>query len=307
MSVFVAVLVIQYARRWTMLACTLLTVLAVTFSVVGLFGPENFTMRASYPVRADATRPHLTFRLAPALGSVAASDSVDSREFTVVFPVAVSGIARGTAVKVDDARVSFTAADGVRWVSHWQNVFLTWLPGEPNGSVGLKINRAFYDRMKDKPVTGEMSLALTMLKSGNVTRVTLPGKQFKIPGGSVCRNTGVWGNDITCLSPMRQPQLMLLATRFTTEDCSSTPPSNDGDLGIGWIGTLDPQPADFGLTSVWESSAWFQRFSSPRSSQKQHLCPGSQIAFAPYTVVSRSQQKIISPPLTLKSLVPSGF
>ena len=306
-SVFVAVLVIQYARRWTMLACTLLVALAVTFSLIGLFGPENFTMNATYPVRTDATGPYLAFRQAPALGSAAIPDSVDSREFTIVFPVEVSGIARGTAVKVDDARVSFTAADGVQWVSHWQNVFITWLPGEPDGSVGLKINRAFYDRMKDKPVTVEMSLAMTMLKSGNVTRVTLPGKQFEIPGGSVCRNTGVWGNDITCLSPMRQPQLMLLATRFTTEDCSSAPPSNDGDLGIGWIGTLDPQPADFGLTSVWESSAWFQRFSSPRSSQKQHLCPGSQIAFAPYTVVSRRQQKIISQALTLRSLVPSGL
>jgi hypothetical protein len=290
-----------------MVAWTLLIALALTFGAIGLFGPENFTMGATYPVRTDATGPHLAFRQAPGLSSATTQDSVDSREFTLVFPVAVSGIARGTAVKVDDARVGFTAANGVRWVSHWQNVFLTWLPGEPNASVALKINRAFYDRMKDKPVTVELSLAMTMLKSGNVTRVTLPGKQFEIPGGSVCRNTGVWGNDLTCLSPMRQPQLMLIATRFTTEACSSAPPSNDGDMGIGWMGTLDPQPADFGLTSVWESSAWFQRYSSPRSSQMQHLCPGSPIAFAPYTVVARSQQRITSLPLTLKSLVPAGF
>jgi hypothetical protein len=289
-----------------MLACTLLGALAVTFSLVGLFGPENFTMRVAYPVRTEAIGPHLAFRQAPALGSAATSDSVDSREFTVVFPVAISGIALHTAVKVDDAQVSFTAPDGVRWVSHWQNVYVTWLPGEPNGTVGLKINRAFYDRMKDKQVTVEMSLALTMLKSGKVEHLTLPANKFEIPGGSVCRTSGAWGSDISCLSPMRQPQLMLLATRFTTERCSAAPPSNDGDVGIGWIGTLDPQPADFGLTSVWGSSAWFERFSSARSSQPQHLCPGSQIAFAPYTVVSRSQQKIISQPLTLKSLIPSG-
>jgi hypothetical protein len=156
-------------------------------------------------------------------------------------------------------------------------------------------------------VTVEMSVALTRLKSGNVKQLMLSENRFQLPGGGVCRNSGVWGNDISCLSPMRQPPLMLVATRFTTEDCSAAPPSNDGDRGIGWLGTLDTQPTEFGLTSVWESSVYFERFSSARSSERQHLCPGSQISFAPYTVVSRSQQKIMSQPLDLKSLVSSRF
>jgi hypothetical protein len=305
-SVFVAVLIIQYARRWTTLAWTLLTALAVTISVIGLFGPEDFAMRITYPVSTDATGPHLAFRQVPGVGSETTSNSVDPREFTVVFPVAISGIAPDTAVKVDNARVGLTAG-GVRWISHWQGVYLTWLPGETNGTVALKISRAFYERMKDKPVTVEMSVALTMLKAGKVTHLMLPENRFELPGGSVCRDSGVWGNDISCLSPMRQPPLMLVATRFTTEDCSAAPPSNDGDRGIGWIGTLDTQPAEFGLTSVWGSSVWFERFSSARSSERQHLCPGSQISFAPYTAVSRNQQKILSQPLNLKSLVPSRF
>jgi hypothetical protein len=306
-TVFVAVLIIQYARRWTMLARVLLTALAVTISVMGLFGPEDFAMGITYPIRADATELRLAFRQVPAVGSVTTSDSVDPREFTVVFPVTISGIAPDTAVKVDNVRVGLTAAGGVRWTSHWQGMYLTWLPGQTNGTLALKISRAFYERMKDKPVTVEMSVALTMLKSGNVKQLMLSENRFQLPGGSVCRNSGVWGNDISCLSPMRQPPLMLVATHFTTEDCSAAPPSNDGDRGIGWIGTLDTQPAEFGLTSVWESSVYFERFSSARSSERQHLCPGSQISFAPYTVVSRSQQKIMSQPLDLKSLVPSRF
>jgi hypothetical protein len=306
-SVFAAVLVIQYARRWTMLARALLTALAVTISVMGLFGPEDFAMGITYPLTTGATGLHLEFKQVAARSSVTTSDSVDEREFTVVFPVAISGIAPDTAVKVDNARVGLIAAGGVRWTSHWQGLYLTWLPEQTNGTVALKISRAFYERMKDKPVTVEMSVALTMLKSGKVTQVVLPEDRFELPGGSVCRNTGVWGNDISCLSPMRQPPLMLVVTRFTTEDCSKAPPSNDGDRGIGWIGTLDKQPAEFGLTSVWESSVYFERFSSARSSERQHLCPGSQISFAPYTVVSRSQQEIVSQPLELKGLVPSRF
>jgi len=306
-SVFVTVLIIQYSRRRTMLAWTLLTALAVTFSVIGLFGPEELSMRVTYPVSSEATGLHLTFRQASSVASATVPDTVDSREITIVFPISISGIAPGTAVKIDNARVGITAADGVRWVSHWQGVYLTWLPGETNGTVGLKINRASYDRMKDKPVTVEMSVALTLLKRGNVTHLVLPEKKFELPGGSVCSNPGVWVNDLSCLSPMRQPPLMLIATRFTTEDCSAAPPSNDGDAGIGWIGTLDTQPAEFGLTSVWGSSVWLERFSSRQSSARQHLCPGSQLSIAPYTVISRTQQKIMSQPLILKSLVPSGL
>jgi len=305
-AVFVAVLVIQYARRRTMLAWAFLIALAVTFSALGLFGPEEFSMSVTYPVSSKATGPHLTFRQAPADGSATMPDSDDSREIMVFFPVAISGIAPGTAVKVDNVRAGFTAADGVRWVSHWQGVGHTWLPGETNGRVGLKISRAFYDRMKDKPMTVEMSVAMTLLKRGNVTHLMLPAKKFELPGGSICRNTGVLGGDLSCLSPMRQPPLMLIGTRFTTEDCSVVPPLNDGDPGMGWIGALDTQPADFGLTSVWESTVWLEQLSSGQSSARQHLCPGSQLSIAPYTVVSRNQQKIVSQPLTLKSLVPTS-
>jgi len=309
-SVFVAVLMIQYARRWTKLACALLVALAVTFSVMGLFWPDNFGVEDTYPVLSKPTGPHLAFAQVPAMSSSPNLDSGDSREFTMVFPVAISGIVSNTAVKVEQARVSFTAAGGARWISHWQEVYVTWLPGEPAGTVSLKISRAIFDRMKDKPVTVEISLAFAILKSGSVTRLLLPEGRFEIPGGSLCRTTAAWQSNISCLSPMRQPRLMLVETRFTREDCSAAPPSNDGDLGFGWIGTLDTEPSDFGLTSVWDSVVYFQRSSSSASSastERQSLCPGSPLALVPYTVVARNQQKIASQPLNLKSLVFAGM
>lgn len=308
-GVFIAVLFIQYSRRSTMLAWMLLIALAMTFSVIGLIGPEEWAVRITYPVSAAAAGPRLAFRQSEAIGSgaEATADSVDPREVTIVFPIAMSGIAPSTAVKMDDGRVRLTSANGVQWVSHWQNVDSTWLPGETNGTVSLKISRSFYDRMKDTPVTVEMSIASTLLKAGAATRLMLPADKFELPGGSVCRTAGEWASTFSCLSPMRQPRLMLVAARFSTEDCSASPPANDGDAGIGWMGSLDTQPADFGLTSVWQVPVWLQRYSSSKSSQRQHLCPGSPISLVPYTVVSRNQQKIVSQPLKLKSLVPSGI
>ena len=104
-SVFVAVLLIQYARRWTMFARALLIALAVTISVIGLFGPEDFGMGLTYPKSAGATELHVEFDKVRDRSSVTTSDSVGEREVTLAFPVAMSGIAPDTAVKADNARV----------------------------------------------------------------------------------------------------------------------------------------------------------------------------------------------------------
>lgn len=306
--VFVAVLLIQYSRRSTGLAWMFLIGLAVAFSVIGLAGPEEWAVRMTYPESTAATGPHLAFRPPQAAtGSAAPSDEIGPREVTVVFPIAISGIATGTAVKMDDAQVRFTSPDGVRWASYWQSESATWLPGETDGSVSFKISRSFYKRMKETPVTAEISVALTLLKAGKMTRLTLPANKFEIPGGSVCGHSEVLGDDLSCLSPVRQPPLMMILARFSMEDCSAAPPSNDGGLGIAWAGSLDTQPADFGMTSVWETPVWLQPVSPKRVSQPQHLCTGSPLSFVPYTLVSRIQQKMVSPPLTLKSFVPSTF
>jgi len=304
-SVFIAVLVIQYARRWTLLSRSLLVALAVTISLLGLFGPEDTAMRITYPLSSVATGLQVGFRQAPPIEAIPASDSVDERELTVIFPVAISGIAPGTAMKIDNARVSISGVNGEHWTSHWQGMFLTWMPGATNGEVSLKVNRAFYNRTKDKQVTVKMSLALTMMRAGKVTRMALPQGRFDLPGGSVCRKSGSWVEEISCLSPMRQPPLTLVTTQFSRQDCSDTPPANDGDRGLGWIGTLDTQPAEFGMTSVWGSSVYLQPLSSARESGPQHLCPGSPLSFTAYTVVSRAQQTIVSQPMKLSSLVPS--
>ena len=306
-SVFVAVLFIQYSRRSTALARTLLAALAVTFSAIGLIGPEEWAVKSIYPESTAATGARLAFRQVTSISSTTTSDLVDPREVTIVFPVAMSGVAPDAAVRMDDARVRFTSAHGVGWTSYWQNASGTWLPEEPAGIVSLKISRSFYDRMKDTPLKVELSAAQTLLKAGTVKHLTLSSNRFELPGGSLCRVSGSWEMDLSCLSPMRQPPLMLIGTRFSAEDCSAAPPSNDGDPGLAWVGTLDNQPADFGLTSVWETSGWFRRFSSSHSSQRQHLCPGSRLSIVPYKAVSRNQQTIVSGPLTLKSLAPSGI
>lgn len=86
-SVFVGVLLIQYARRATMLAWSLLAGLAITFSAYGLAGQEGFSVTSLYPVNTATSGPRLAFRQASTAASAAPYGADSSREITIVFPL----------------------------------------------------------------------------------------------------------------------------------------------------------------------------------------------------------------------------
>jgi hypothetical protein len=168
--------------------------------------------------------------------------------------------------------------------------------------VKLKVSRPFFEQVKPLHVTIDLSLAMTTVRIGTATRMTIPQGEFSIPSGSICARSGIWANDLSCRSAMRQPPLTLVVTRFSTGECSGERMKNDGDAGLGWVGTVDSDPAEFGITSVWTSSVYFGRISRGESKEEQHLCAGSTLVFAPYTPVERTQEKVTTQAIGLEHL-----
>jgi hypothetical protein len=216
--------------------------------------------------------------------------------------VAIGTIEKTKAIRVDFARVDIHANHGEHFQSHWQGESLTWLPGETVAVVKLKVSRSFFEQVKTLPVTIDLSLAITTVRMGTPTRMIIPQGEFSIPGGSICARSGYWTNDLSCRSAMRQQPLTLIVTRFTTEQCSAEKAKSGGDEGLAWLGTLDTDPAEFGITSVWATSTYFQRISLGGSNMAQHLCAGSKLGFVPYTPVDRTQERLTTRAIGLEHL-----
>jgi hypothetical protein len=306
-----SVIFIQYATRRTLLSRALVIAFAITVALLAVFGPDDMPMNLTYQKLQATQHGPLTLNLSTGqkIASETPLDQDDKKEIVINFPVSLSGAAPGTAIQIDAAKVAITSADGQSWTSHWQGASIKLLPGQIDQGLTLKVNRPFFDRTKNIPVTATISVAITTLRAGRATRVSLSEGEFRIPGQSICFVSSDSANDISCRSPLRQASLMLAKTRFSMGPCSVQSTSDDSDVAFGWFGTLNDDPAEFGITSVWTSSIYLQRQppSTKPSGLPQHICPGSPIAFLPYTPVDRIQEEATGSNLRLADYARNTF
>jgi hypothetical protein len=169
-----------------------------------------------------------------------------------------------------------------------------------DASVRFRIRRAVYDKFKSKPVKLNLAFALTSAKAASVTQIQLPNRDFFVSGFGVCSPHVGWLREpfaitaINCRAALRQPTLSYISVLWTEETCSSSPSEpQTGVLGTTWAGSLETEPADFGITSVWEtplnfSNAWgdYHQGSVPRP---RHFCASSPLTFTQYDLVGRTQ------------------
>jgi hypothetical protein len=299
----IAIIVWQYAKRRTGASRWMVCGLAVLMGLT-IFWPDDYPVQKLYPAHA-ANQPsvvELGFRAGDDSESAAAIDPDDKREVELSLPVTIGAIEKTMAIRVDFARIDIHADHGEHFQSHWQAEVLTWLPGETQSVVKLKVSRPFFEQVKTLPVTIDLSLAITTVRMGMVTRMIIPRGEFSIPGGSICARTGYWTNGLSCRSAMREQPLTLIVTRFSTGECSGDKTKGDGDEGLAWLGTLDPDPAQFGITSVFMTPADFRRISRGESKAAQHLCAGSMLGFIPYTPLERTQERLTTRAVGLEHL-----
>ena len=85
------------------------------------------------------------------------------------------------------------------------------------------------------------------------------------------------------------------------QDKETTPettpgPHAEGMHATAWVGSLEHDPADFGLTSVWNTNVSLAEGSYY---QTKYLCPGTVVSFTRFTLVRRLRTVVAIPNFTL--------
>jgi hypothetical protein len=298
----IAVILVQYATRNLRLSRWLLAAAAATIVASAVDWPGRAFVPIEYTQSSISAPPvHLAFDSSPT-HHLAAFASADDKALSIRFPIAISGVASGTAIQAEAVRAVITAPNGLHWSSSWQNARQYFTPDENLSTINVNVNRAFLEKVKDLPVQVRLTWALSRLRAGATRQAIVGDEEFNIPGGICSRQGDDYTSSFTCRFPMRQPRLTRFTAMWSHQRCSQPQAPDAAPVpASGWVGALGNLPADFGITSVWTSSLYFpgQGFFIANRTDRTYLCPGTPVNFTEYTLIDRSQLDLLFPPMQL--------
>jgi hypothetical protein len=145
----VAVIVLQYATRRVWLSRLLLIGCPLVSCAISLVLPGQGLAESNYPaVSAKESAPIQLAFLQDGNHLVTVGRLPDRKLVQVGVPLQASGMANGHMLRSNNIKVSIEAANGVHWISPWQDMpSEQYVPGSQNSSVYFKIKRTVLDRV----------------------------------------------------------------------------------------------------------------------------------------------------------------
>lgn len=297
-----AAIVVQYATRRVWISRGALIALPVLLLGALFFASKYDQARISrvYPI-TQSLPIHLAYTPNARSFETASFQSSSRAEIPVSIQMTESGVAEGYAVFPDAVRAEIKAQDGSHWESEWQGSdWYKFLPGEMHYSPDIKMPLAVFNRFQSMPVSVHLEFALTQARAGNAMSIPLPMQPVAIGDFGVCspqmESAPVLGQvtGIHCVSALREPQLTYIRTRWSDGPCEGTPTGPDaGVLGTGWVGSLDREPAQLNVTSVFDLHVELSnRQREDGTPGVRYLCPGTPVEFTQFTRVGRMRTSV---------------
>jgi hypothetical protein len=296
--------VIQYATRRVWIARAVLIALPILLFVSVYPNLRQSLIDRTYPQPSPASIPPVAISFTPT-----PSHPAEAREFHgndyLDLPILYSGVAKGSAVQLDNFRFSLTSGDGSQWTSPWQGLSGNYVIDDRSSELSAMLSPAIYDRFKSGPITLQITFAVTRLQPGLITQMAFPASDFAVPGIGFCTPRANRASHsiqlmIFCRSALREPQLTYAASYASKSICSNSPQAPQAPARAnGWIGDLDPH-MNFNFTSV---EIGYLPFSYPSGAQDEegstgqhwHICPGTPLTLTQYHLLDRTQTTLTIP------------
>jgi hypothetical protein len=121
----------------------------------------------------------------------------------------------------------------------------------------IQMPRAIYNNFKGKPLNVQVVFALTQAHVGKEEQFILGRDDFAVSGVGICAPITEFAErpdeirGLTCRAPLRQSELTLIRTAWSTGPCRGSGPNADNRVQTAaWIGSLERETVDFGITPV---------------------------------------------------------
>jgi hypothetical protein len=298
----ISAIVLQYARRKVWLARALMVSAHICIAIAAIVLPTQGMVDSAFLRSATPLDTPLQVSIDQEERKVSVGNSEKKDEFEVSIPLRVEGVVPQHMVNIDDVKASMDGPNDLHWISSWHVVYNhRFLNGAWRSTIEFKMPKCIYEQFRATPVTLKLSFAATEARAGKPTQIPLSHRGFVVPGFGICPANSDWAEGgvpatMTCRSAFNQARLTYITVPKSKEPCNANSAEPQETDAIGnWPGSLEPAPAEFGITSVWTSTV--NLFSE--SGTARYVCPGATLTFTPYELLRRTQFDTTIPDLTL--------
>lgn len=303
-----AAVVVQYARRHLRTAWLSLAGIAAAFILLALIDPDQSLMSRSYAADSDARPVQLTYA-ADGLRQPMTNETTDKRVLEIAIPLHASEVRDNTAVIPVALKAILDGPNGAHWESPWQGArYEYFLPGASDTTTRFRIRRSVYEQFKSSPVSVRLVFALDKAVLVNYATIPVSRTPFSVPGAGICAPQINWFENppeitgIDCRTAVRHPDLTYVTAHWSLDKCDADSKSSASLIGTAWVGSLDTDPAEFGITSVWDTQVPLSNYWLGYPPRSRRLCPGTPLTFARFARAGQTQVTLSIPNFRLPVL-----
>jgi len=282
-------LVLQYARRKTMIARLVLLALPLVFVFFGLLTPVNLLSEHRYPdvstgkITFDSTAPH-----APSEGRL--FSVLHKNVINLPVQIDLGNLAKDSSIEVQRVRVEITGPNGFHYTSDWSSTRASLYPGETYSAVPVTLPEKVFQQIHDQPVALHLQLGTQTLSAGTPYTVTATEKPFPIPGHGSCSIYTADGS-LDCRFPYSVPEAMEITALVHDGTCQA--PGQQTGMAFGHL------PASTG--SLHFSSVAVAQVQFNVGETRIELCPGTPVTFHEAAEGAYGRMHLDVPSITLDS------
>jgi len=285
--ILIAALLIQYARRKTLIARIMLLAMPLVFVVFALLTPVNLFSAHRYP---DTSIGKLTFVSDPELQQHEGTPFTVQHKYLMQLPVQVSlpGVSDETFVAVQRVHFTIDGPNGYHYSSDWTSDSGTFSSLEANAVVPVPIPAAVFDKIHNQPVAIHIDLGTQTFHAGTPYTVTATEKPFPIPGHGACvvaADTGV----LECRFPFTNPDLVQVTAIVHNGNCTVPGPQQAPASTL-----LQPSIIPFRFSPVDITNTSLQV-----GTTQVPLCPGTPTTFRSAVAGDYGRMHLDIPAITL--------
>src|SRR6267154_602236 len=142
-------------------------------------------------------------------------------EIEIEVPFQVQGLGDKSVVQLHAVKLDLVLPGGQPWTSHWHSLSGAISYGRTRVWPSIRIEKKFYDSIKDTPVQAEVSLLFRFFHLGAATSITVTGDRTLLPGNTRCLDDES-ANWLHCFSALKRPKPVFIMAELPNSECRVT-------------------------------------------------------------------------------------